>query len=232
MKSMGFDTGPVISLVTNNLLWLLEPLREHYDGEFFITPSVKRELIDKAFMTRRFEFEALQVSQMLNKGVFKIRENNKIRKLTNKLLDLANHSYKARGKWMKIVHDAEIETLAADAVLDSDVCVIDERTARVILENAEKMKELFEKRLHCKVYMDKKSIHEFQEILRDVQIIRSTELVTVSYKLGLLNGYLVEKSKFVKNPRKTLLESALWAVKVRGCSVSKAEIEEIVRKEL
>ena len=77
---MGFDTGPVISLVTNNLLWVLEPLREHYDGEFFITPAVKHELIDKALMTRRFEFEALQVSQMLRKGVFKVRESAQIKK--------------------------------------------------------------------------------------------------------------------------------------------------------
>lgn len=228
---MGFDTGPVISLVTNNLLWILEPLKKHYGGEFFITPAVKRELIDKAFMTRRFEFEALQVSQMLSKGVLKIRENAQIRKLKDRLLGLANHSYKAHGKWLKIVSDAEIEVLAADAVLDSDVCVIDERTARFLLENASRLKELFEKRLYCKVFMDKKSIQEFQDILKDVQVIRSTELVTVSYRLGLLDGYLVEKSRFVKNPRKTLLESALWAVKVRGCSVSKTEIDEIVRRE-
>ncbi|MBW2993039.1 hypothetical protein KY317_00520 [Candidatus Woesearchaeota archaeon] len=229
---MGFDTGPVISLVTNNLLWLLEPLRENYDGEFFITPAVKHELIDKAFMTRRFEFEALQVSQMFKRGILKVRESAQISKVKNKLLELANHSYKARGRWLKIVSDAEIEVLAADAVLDSDVCVIDERTARLVLENAERMRKLFERRLHCKIQMDKKNVREFQEILQDVQIIRSTELVTVSYKLGLLDGYLVDKSKFVKNPRKTLLESALWAVKIRGCSVSRTEIDEIVRKEL
>ena len=218
MKSMGFDTGPVISLVTNNLLWILEPLREHYRGEFFITPSVKRELIDKAFMTRRFEFEALQVSQMLKRGVFKIKENAQIRKLKDKLLNLANHSYKARGQWLKIVHDAEIETLAADAVLDSDVCVIDERTARVILENAERMKELFEKRLHCKVFMDKKSIHEFQEILHDVQIIRSTELAFIAYKKGLLK---------LKYPN--ALKAMLYGLKYRGCSISEKEVQEMAR---
>jgi hypothetical protein len=229
---MGFDTGPVISLVTNNLLWLLEPLRENYGGEFFITPAVKHELIDKALMTRRFEFEALQVSQMLRKGVFKVRESAQINKVKNKLLGLANHCYKARNRWLKIVSDAEIEILAADAVLDSDVCVIDERTARLVLENAERMRKLFERKLHCKVQMDKKNIKEFQEILQNVQIIRSTELVTVSYKLGLLDGYLVDKSKLVKNPRKTLLESALWAVKIRGCSISRTEIDEIVKKEL
>lgn len=229
---MGFDTGPVISLVTNNLLWVLEPLREHYGGEFFITPAVKHELIDKAFMTKRFEFEALQVSQMIKKGVLKIKENAEIKKTKERLLGLANQSYKARGQWLKIVGGAEIEILAADAVLDSDVCVIDERTVRLMLENAERLRALFEKKLHCSIFMDRKNVHEFQEILKDVQIIRSTELVTVAYKLGLLDGYLVEKSDWVSNPRKTLLDAALWAVKVRGCSISKEEINEIIKREL
>ena len=232
MKSIGFDTGPIISLVTNNLLWLIEPLKKQYGGRFFITPAVKKELIDKSFMTKRFEFEALQISKLIRKGVFEIIDTPDIRDMRKKLLNWANNSFNARGRWLKIVSDAEIEVLAADAVLDAEATVIDERTARMMLENPSSLTRLFERKLHSKITSNKESIKNFQKQLKDVQIIRSTELVTLAYKMGLLDDYLVEKSNLVKEPKKRLLDAALWAVKVRGCSVSKAEIDEIIRKEL
>jgi hypothetical protein len=79
--------------------------------------------------------------------------------------------------------------------------------------------------------MDRENTDQIRNILKDVQIIRSTELVTVAYKMGILDKYLVDKSDFIKEPKKRLLDAALWAVKVRGCSISSQEIEEIVDKE-
>lgn len=231
MKSIVFDTGPIISLVTNNLLWILEPLKARFGGEFYITPAVKHELIDKAFATKRFEFEALQVSQMLKKGALKEIYNEEVEKTASTLLNLANHSFRAYDRFMTIVDKAEIETLAADALLDSDAVVIDERTARLMLENPNSLAKLLELRLHVKPVMDEQNIAEFRKMLKNVQIIRSTELVAVAYKLGILDKYLAEKSPYVKDPKKQLLDAALWAVKVRGCSVSKREIEYITRAE-
>jgi hypothetical protein len=232
MKSIGFDTGPIISLVTNNLLWIVEPLKKQYGGRFFITPAVKRELIDKAFMTKRFEFEALQISQLIKKGIFEVIDNPKIHEMRSTLMRLANNSFKTRGRWLNIVSDAEIEVLAADAVLDAEATVVDERTARMMLENPPSLVKLFEKKLHCKIEFNKGNTLEFQKFLKDVQIIRSTELVTLAFRMGLLDDYLIERSNIVKNPRKRLLDAALWAVKVRGCSVSKAEIDKIISEEL
>ena len=53
------------------------------------------------------------------------------------------------------------------------------------------------------------------------------ELVTIAYEKGLLDNYLAD----VKEPRKTLLDSVLWGVKLNGCSVSRREIEQIIRME-
>ena len=230
-KSIIFDTGPVISLVTNNLLWILEPLKQKFGGKFYITPAVKRELIDKAFKIKRFEFEALQISRLINKGILEIVGNAQIEALSKKLLDLANHSFKAKGNWVNIVSDAEIEALAADAVLNSDAAVIDERTVRLLLENTPNMTNLMEKRFHCKVQPNIDNIREFKKQLRNVQILRSTELALIAYKMGLLNDYIAEKSTKVRDPKKLLLDAVLWAVKVRGCSISGQEINQIVRSE-
>lgn len=229
-KSIIFDTGPIISLVTNNLLWILEPLKNKFNGEFYITHSVKRELVDKALSTKRFEFEALQICHLLNKGIIKIIDNQRIEELSKKLLNLANQSFKARGNYLNIVSGAEIEALAADSILDSETTVIDERTVRLLLENPQKLADLMEKKLHCKVIQDKENISNFRNLLKNVQIIRSTELVTVAYKLGFLNDYLI-KAEMIRNPKKRLLDSLLWAVKVRGASISGKEIKKIVELE-
>ena len=61
MKSLIFDAGPIISLATNNLLWILEPLKNKFDGKFYLTDAVKRELVDRPLETKKFKFEAIQV---------------------------------------------------------------------------------------------------------------------------------------------------------------------------
>ena len=178
-KSIIFDTGPIISLVTNNLLWILEPLKEKFGGQFYITPAVKRELIDKAFRTKRFEFEALQISRLINKGILEVVSNNQINILTKRLMDLANHSFKAKSNWIKIVSDAEIEVLAADAILDSEAAIIDERTVRLLRENTPNMTNHMEKRMRCQVEPNIGNIREVKRQLVNVQILRSQERVVV-----------------------------------------------------
>ena len=187
-------------------------------------------MIDKALRIRRFEFEAMQISQLLNNGTLEIIESKEIKQLSGKLMDLANHSFRAKGNWVKLVSSAEIESLAADAILESDAAVIDERTIRLLLENSPNLTKLMEFRLKCKVQPNKENIREFKKLLKNVQIIRSTELVTVAYKMGLLKEYMPTISS-IKNPKQRLLNAVLWAVKVRGCSISKKEIDEIVKLE-
>jgi hypothetical protein len=61
-----------------------------------------------------------------------------------------------------------------------------------------------------------------------LKLIRSIELVTVAFEMGLLNQYLVK----IPNARRELLDSLLWAVKLNGCSVTDAEIKDILREVL
>jgi len=74
MRSIVFDTGPIISIATNNLLWVLEELKKRYDGEFYITSAVKKEVMDKPLRSKMFKLEALQIMFYISKGVIKILE--------------------------------------------------------------------------------------------------------------------------------------------------------------
>ena len=226
-KSIVFDAGPIISLTTNNLLWVLESLKTNYGGIFYIPLAVREELIDHPLRTKRFKFEALQVLRMVREGFLEVVEQPRIKQLAHKLVDIANRIYKCKGNWLKIIHYPEMEMLATALILNSDAVVIDERTTRVMLENPEDLTKLMEKKLHAKVLVDKSNLKKFLEETRGVRVLRSVELVTIAYEQKMLDMYLSPG----KVDDKVLLESLLWGVKLHGCAVSRREIDQIIQVE-
>ncbi|MFH1641526.1 MAG: hypothetical protein ABIC04_01370 [Nanoarchaeota archaeon] len=227
MRSMIFDTGPIISLTLNNLTWILEPLKQRFRGNFLITNAIKNELVDKPLKTKRFEFEALQTLRHINKGTLEIIDNDDIEKKTLQLLDLANNSYKAKGNYIQITHIGEMSGVAACLYLKNYTFAIDERTLRLLIEDPHKLKNILEHRLHTKVEINRTNLKRLNEITKDIRLIRSVELVTIAFELGLLDDYIPS----LPDGKRILLESLLWGVKLDGCSVSKREIKEIMRIE-
>jgi len=225
VKALVFDAGPVISLTTNNLLYLLEGLRQKFNGQFIIVGGVKRELVDKPLQTRRFKLEALQVQSLIEKKTLTVLEDEKVRSLANKLLDIANSILLAHDHPITIVQRGEIESLACALIYKANAVVADERITRTLIENPEGLKRLMEKRLHQPLKLNKAALHEFQEQTRHIKIIRSIELITIAFELGLLNDLIVG----IPNARRELLESALWGAKMNGCSVSEEEINKIIK---
>src|SRR3989338_5871933 len=184
MKSIVFDTGPVISLTTNNLLGLLNGLKEKYKGNFYITEAVKRELVERPLMTKKFKFEALQVLRSINAGVLEIFDSKELRKKTFHLLDLANKCFSAQGNFIQIVHFAEISGVVVSILNDSEAFVVDERNMRLLIEDPDKLKEILGNKLHTNVSVNKNNLSEFRAITKKIRLIRSVELVTVAYELG------------------------------------------------
>lgn len=232
MRSLIFDTGPVISLTMNNLLWLLEPLKSKFNGEFYITEAVKRELIDRPLQTKKFKFEALQVLKYITKDVLKVFPSKDLEEKAQHLLHLANNSFRAKGHYIKVVHYAEIESLAAALKLGSSAIVIDERTTRHLIEKPDHEVERLQKKLHTHIKINHDNFNQFKKEISGLRAIRSVELVTIAYELGLLDLYTTEKEKeIIPDLKKILLESVLWGVKLQGCAVSTQEIDDIIKFE-
>ena len=222
MKALVFDSGPIISLAMNNLLWILDPLKSRLGGEFYITPSVKKELVDRPLHIKKFEFEALQVAKVIDDRVLEL-STNKLTKKSKELMTLANHCFTSKGKYLRIVQEAEIEILTLAAELGTNAAVIDERTVRLLLEDAEDLRTLLEKRLHSSVQMQARNVKFIQERLGGISIIRSAELATVAFSLGLFDDLIPKMQK----GRALLLDAVLWGVKSNGCAITENEIEEI-----
>lgn len=227
MKSLVFDAGPIISLATNNLLWILEPLKKEFGGKFCITEAVKHELVDRPLETKKFKFEAIQVERLVESGLLEIVKNQFIAENTPRLLGTSNEIFKAYNNYIKIVHFAEMSVLAAAISLSSDAVALDEKTTRFLIENPRAIVEILKKTLHTPISINENNLKEFKNIVKDIKAIRSIELVAVAYEHGLLDGYITQ----IPQARKSLLEGVLWGLKLNGCAVSEDEIEQIVMME-
>ena len=201
MKTIVFDTGPIISLTLNNLCHILDGLKEKSNVVFYIPPKVKRELVDKPIETRKFKFEALQVLYHIKKGTINIYDNKNLHPKAKYLLDLANSCYSIDKRNVEIVHYAEIQAVAAALILDAPVVVIDERTTRMLCEKPENLHKLLETKLHTKIRFKKENLAYFSKF----RFIRSSELVYIAYKKNLVN---------LKN--ENVLDALLYAVKYKS----------------
>ena len=147
MKSLIFDAGPIISLATNNLLFILEPLKKKFNGKFYITEAVRKEIVDRPLETKKFKFEAIQVERLIENGVLDVADNDFIRENTPRLLNMANEIFKAYNNYIKIVHFAEISVIAAAVNLNADAIVIDEKTTRFLIETRRRLLKSLKR--HC-----------------------------------------------------------------------------------
>jgi len=227
MKSLIFDTGPIISLATNNLLWILEPLKRQFMGKFYITQAVRKELVDVPMKIRRFQFEAIQIEKLIEDNVLEVLNINNDDE-TQKLLDTANNAYSAFNNPIQIVHFAEMSVVASAIKINADAIVIDEKITRFLIENPEMALEILRKNLHTSISVNESSLRMIKERLRNLKAIRSVELVAIAYENGILDGYITK----MPDAKRNLLESVLWGVKLKGCAVSRDEIEEILKIEM
>jgi len=221
MKILIFDSSSLISFVMNGLTPVLIKLKQIFDGKFIITKDVKYETIDRPSEIKKFELGSLQIKKLLDDNILEMPESigissSALKEKTREILNLANSAFSARDEKMHIIDLGEASCLALSLMakknnIDS-IIAIDERTTRMLVENPENLRKLFEMKLHTNVRLEKNfSIPNFK-------FIRSCELVYVAYKKGLIE---------LKDGN--VLDALLYAVKFKGCAVSRQEIDEIKR---
>jgi predicted nucleic acid-binding protein len=232
-KKIIFDTGPIISLTMNNLLWIIEPLKKQYNGEFIITSGVYSELVEKPLSTKKYKFEALQILPFITQKIIQISKSKEIYTKANELLELANRCFMAHENWIKIVHIAEMEALAEAINTNADAIVIDERTTRTLIESPNLLKIILERKLHTKIKVNETNLTKLKQEIGSLLVIRSFELVAMAFELGLLDRYMQKEEKeILPNLERTVLEGVLWAVKLNGCSVKREDIYTLIKMEL
>ena len=228
MKTLVFDSGPIISLALSNMLWILPELKKKFKGRFLIPEGVKKELIDIPLKGKKFKLEAIQLLSLIEDKTLEIIDDKKVAEKARELIDEANKIFRGFHHNIKIIQVGEMEAMALAALYNADGVVVDERITRTLIEHPYGLKKHMERKLHTRLSVNKQLLEKLSSELDDIYIIRSTELIAIAFELGILDKYL--KSRSVS--KKELLDAALWAVKLRGCSITENEINQIVREEL
>ena len=96
----------------------------------------------------------------------------------------------------------------------------------MIVEDYKKLALLLERKLDTKITINNEKLKEFKSEVKSVSIIRSTELMTIAFEMGLFNEY---ENKYTN--KKEILDGILWGLKLRGCAISTEEIDEIMKVE-
>jgi hypothetical protein len=219
-KALIFDSGALINLSMNGLLYILEPLKKNFSGRFLITKQVKYEVVDRPIGIKKFELGAVRVQSLIDSGLLEMSSSSgvsdeSISAKTKEFMQKSNHSLTYKGNWMDVVSEAEMSCLALSEELTEKgtecMIAIDERTTRMLCEDPKKLAEIMSNKLHQKIKISSKSFSQ-----GDFNFIRSSELVFVAYKKG-----------FIDLPGKQALDALLYATKFKGSSISFEEIEQL-----
>lgn len=220
-KALIFDSGTLINLSMNGLLDILAELKKGFPGNFLITKEVKYEIVDRPIGVYRFELGAIRVQNLIDSGVIELPSSvgisdALIEKETREIKDTANRCVQANSKWINIVNSAEMSCLALSNELEKQgietLIAIDERTTRMLSERPANMEKIMSEKMHRKIKIDAEALKMFSKY----RFIRSSELVYVAYKKGIIH---LEGRK--------VLEALLYATKFKGSSISFEEIDEL-----
>ncbi len=218
MKVLILDSGPLINLSMNGLLYLLEKLKKSSNIEMLITDKIIEEVVKRPSNIPRFELGALQINELIKSGIVKAPEyleinSKQLSEETKKVMGILNSSITAKGKCIKLVSEAESSCLALSKILNErnieNIIAIDEKTTRILLEKPENLEKVMSEKLHTKIKISYAQLNRLDEF----KFIRSSELVYVAYKLGLTE---------IKGEK--VLEAMLYATKFKGTSISWDEI--------
>ncbi len=203
------------------LLNELERLKLKFNGRFIATKEVRYEVIEKPLEIKRFELQALQIKKLFNNKTIELPEevgveSKEISEKTQKIMNIGNSILVSKNTPVQIIGKGEASSIALYKILNQKgyncILAMDERTTRVLIEKPENLKELMEKRLHSSVTLKYKELDE----LKNVRIVRSTELMYLAYKKGLIDF-----------KGDNLVDALMWGLKTKGCAISQEEIEEI-----
>lgn len=225
MSNLIFDTSSIISLATNNLLEVLEQLKKKFKGDFIISNAVKKEILDNPLMSKKYKLEAIMISNLIQNNIFRIYSNVNIESKTIRLLEICNNIFSAYGNPIHILDKAEVESLVLAQMMQGTY-IVDERNIRVLVEDYKKLAQLLERKLDTKITINNQNVKLFKAEISNINIIRSTELMTVAFELGLFKEY---ENKYTN--KKEILDGILWGLRLRGCAISNEEIDELIKIE-
>ena len=216
--SLFFDSSALISLAVTCSLPLLRKLKSVYGGNFYITDAVYNETIGRSASSLRFRYEGYRLKELIEDGTLQVYPDESLKDDIKWLMDTINSSFLADGKPVAIVQLGEMSAIIACIKEKGDSVIVDERTARLLVENSDALKPWLEHKLHTEISIDSEPMDEWKAYVSGKFIpLRSTELAVAGWKKGVFGN------------NKDILFGLLWALKFAGCAIAEDEIESYLK---
>jgi hypothetical protein len=222
-KAIIFDSGSIINFTLNGLLGEFRELKKIFNGKFLISKEVYEEIVNKPMEIKKFKLEALKIKELISENVLELPtslgiDESKLSAKTQELMKIANNTFFGHENAIHVIDSGETSCLVLSTLLTEkgikNVISVDERTIRMLGERPENILETLKKKLHTSIKANKENFKFF----KGFKFIRSTELIFLAYKRGI-----------VKMKNHNVLDALLYALKFNGCSISDEEIAEMER---
>lgn len=220
-NSIVCDSSALISLADTCFLGALSELKARLGGDFLITDSVKQECIDTPLRTKSHTLPAIRLQLALNDGIIRAVDSSGLKKTTEDLIWTANNLFFAENRPIALFHKGEAETLALAIALNLENVLMDERNARLVVEDPELLGSHLAEELGFSLRTNQKYMERLKAMTSRLNVFRSSEMVVIAYEKGCFKGF--------HELEKQAVEAALYGVKFAGCSISFDEIEEFTR---
>lgn len=218
-----FDSSALISLSEKCFFGLLERIQSHTNARLLISQAVWNETVTVPEQIKRFELNAERIKQAVeNEWLEIVSATTQTRELQKQIDDWSNHSFFCGAKPLKILQEGEIETMALFLAYRADAIAIDERTARMLMEEPLRLQNYISLQHDQPIAKNQANLNQIQKKFQKAVIVRSSDLLAWAYRHELF--------KFELNQTPHCLEAALYAVKYSGCSVSEREIEAVIQQ--
>lgn len=216
------DSGSFISLTSGCLDNLLYFFAESHGVRFVIPPSVEYETVTRPLQSnlRKYLFSAIRIKDAIDDGVI-VKVDAKVADDARRIMNAANNAFYIRGKPIQLIQFGESEMLALARALGIEYILIDERTARLLIEAPFRLKEHLETEFKVNVMVNKENLRFLASQISGLHAMRSSELVMLAYEKGYFKNF--------KNLQKEALEAALYKIKYAGCSISYNEIDDYLK---
>ncbi len=215
------DSSVLISLTDACFADIFPFLAKKTPVEFYITPGVKQEIINRplSIQMKAYELSAVRMKKLLKDKAIKYIDADTA-DLTKRLMFLGNNMFYAHGKPIHLIDLGETDIIATASLLGIKALLIDERTTRMLIEAPFRVKDHLEDELRTSVSINEKNYYEFRHAVEGMKVIRSIELLSVAYELGYFDDF--------GNDKVLTFEAALYKTKYSGSAVQFDEIKELL----
>lgn len=219
MSDIICDSSSLITLFDNCLMWIFEELKDDLNGNYVVLKAVCAETVDNPKKSKRFRLKAMRIERAMKNGLLTINNSDMVREAI-KLENAANSIMSIREKNINLLHRGESEALAF-ALKHKTSFLIDERTTRALIEDPKSLQGYLSFKHKKQVSIDTDALKHFNLLVKNIKVIRSSELVALAYENNLFDNRFL-------NPKEAF-EASLYACKFGGCSVSEREIREYLK---